>query len=285
MKVPRFWHREWVRVPSLFSDGTTWSIPRWGWSETSQDEAEKMAAERCWQTKQKWNANANQNSNDWYRGKDYFGQPPREEIIQEVNNAEGGVDGWVSRNRYGVLVLNTDVLLMIDVDKKETPMRKAASGLWAKWFGGQVLSEEQRLIELCKSQNHDSFRLYRTYAGWRVLMVNRSVEGVTSEAVEIMKRFPVDPFYLKLCDRQQCFRARLTAKPWRIGVARCGYDYPRQPIVEPFFNKWEQEYNQAATKFRVCEKIFGLDAPCERLRQLVELHDSLCQVSANLPLA
>ena len=47
MKVPRFWHREWVRVPSKYEEGETWSIPRWGWSEASEEEAEKMASERA----------------------------------------------------------------------------------------------------------------------------------------------------------------------------------------------------------------------------------------------
>ena len=123
MKVPRFWHREWVRVPSKYKDGEVWSIPRWGWSEISEEDAEKMAAERCWRTNQRWDTTVAGSPNDWYRGQDYFAQPPREEIIQEITNEEGGIDGWVSRNRYGVLVLNTDILLIMDIDRQETPLR------------------------------------------------------------------------------------------------------------------------------------------------------------------
>lgn len=285
MKVPRFWHREWVRVPSKYEQNATWSIPRWGWSETSEEEAEKMAAERCWQTKQRWNTNASDGQKEWYRGQDYFVQPPREEIIQEINNSEGGVDGWVSRNRYGVLVLNTDVMLIMDIDRKETPLRKAAKSLWSTWFGQRTQSEEERLIDLLKSQQQDSFRLYRTFAGWRAILLNRAVDGVGAESMNLMKKFPVDPFYLKLCERQKCYRARLTAKPWRIGVQRCGYDYPRHPRIEGYFAKWEQEYNEAAMKFRVCEKIYGDDPPCDRLRELLAIHDALSQVWKSLPLA
>jgi hypothetical protein len=285
MKVPRFWHREWVRVPSKYEEGETWSIPRWGWSEASEEEAEKMAAERCWQTKQRWNTSESSSQSNWYKGQDYFVQPPREEIIQEIDNFEGGIDGWVSRNRYGVLVLNTDVMLIMDIDRKETPLRKAASSLWATWFGQRVQSEEERLIELFRSHTQDSFRLYRTFAGWRAIMLNRAVDGVNADSIALMKKFPVDPFYVKLCERQKCYRARLTAKPWRVGVQRCGLDYPRHPRVEDYFSRWESEYNAAATKYRVCEKIFGDDAPCERLKQLLAIHDGLSQVWTSLPLA
>lgn len=285
MKVPRFWHREWVRVPSKYDPNTTWSIPRWGWSETSDEEAEKMAAERCWQTKQRWNSVSTHGEKDWYKANEYFVQPPREEIIQEIINDEGGIDGWVSRNRYGVLVLNTDVMLIMDIDRSETPLRKAVKGLWATWFGQRVQSEEEKLIANLQSQTQDSFRLYRTYGGWRVIMLNRAVVGVNAEAISLMKKFPIDPFYLRLCERQKCYRARLTAKPWRVGVQRCGIDFPRNPRLEDYFTRWEAEYNAAATKFRICEKIYGDEEPCERLKQLVSIHDGLSQVHTNLPLA
>ncbi|TXH04716.1 MAG: hypothetical protein E6R05_02600 [Candidatus Moraniibacteriota bacterium] len=284
MKVPRFWHREWVRVPARDGSTGTWSIPRWGWSENNSEEAERMAAERCWQTKQRWNQSADF-SNSWYHNQEYFAVPAREEIVQEIANEEGSIDGWVSRNGYGVLVLNTDVMLIIDMDRKETPMRKAAKGLWSSWFGTPIKSEEEKLIELFKANQQDSFRLYRTFAGWRAILISRAVEGVTPSCVELMKKFPVDPFYLRLCERQKSYRARLTAKPWRIGVPRCDIDFPRSSHMDEYFSRWEQEYNAAATKFRACEKIYGEEGACERLQNLLAIHDSLSQVHSALPLA
>lgn len=285
MKVPRFWHREWVRVPAKDGSNGTWSISRWGWSENNAEEAEKMAAERCWHTKQRWHVGAKDSHQDWYRNQEYFLLPAREEIIQEIIHEDGNVDGWVSRNGYGVLVLNTDVMLIIDMDRKEKPIQKAAKGLWASWFGQPVKSEEEKLIELFKAHTEDSFRLYRTFGGWRAILISRAVEGVASSSIALMKKFPVDPFYLRLCERQKSYRARLTAKPWRVGVSRCSVGFPRSPQLEDYFVHWEEEYNAAATQFRVCEKIYGEDVPCERLRKLLAIHDSLSQVNTALPLA
>jgi|688.fasta_scaffold00309_52 hypothetical protein len=285
MKVPRYWHRDWVRVPSKYEEGKLWSIPRWGWSESSLEEAEKMAAQRCWQTKQNWMEKATDSHTLWYKGLEYFAQPPREEIIQEIGNEEQGIDGWVSRNRYGVLVLNTDVMLIIDIDRQETPLRKVATTLWSNWFRQRVPSEEEKLIELCKAQTEDAFRLYRTYAGWRAILLNRAVGGVDNDSLAIMKKFPVDPFYLKLCIKQKCFRARLTAKPWRIGLERCPISYPHHPNLENHYLRWEQQYNAEATKYRVCEKIYDNGFPCERLKTLLEIHDAVAQVNSDLPIA
>lgn len=55
--------------------------------------------------------------------------------------------------------------------------------------------------------------------------------------------------------------------------------------MEGEFRRWEGEYNQAAVGFRVCERIYGEEEPCEQLKMLVALHDQLCQVNSTLPLA
>ena len=56
-------------------------------------------------------------------GFDYYPRTPlREEVLHEVRGADGALIGAVTRNRMGVEVLNTDVLLVADVDLP--PQRK-----------------------------------------------------------------------------------------------------------------------------------------------------------------
>jgi len=285
MKVPRFWHCEWLKVPSKYADNKMWRLPRWGWSDLSQEDAERIAKERAAKSIELWNRSQVDNSGQWYHQAEYFVQPPREEILQEIVNDEGEVDGWVSRNRYGVLVLNTDVLLIVDVDRQETPLRKKLGSWLNNWLGKPVESEEAKLISICQSMQGESFRVYRTFAGWRVLLISRAVTGINPETIALLSRFPVDKQYLKLCEKQRCFRARLSAKPWRVGCERMTFPYPRDARHERSYSEWEESYIKAAAGFRTCEKIFGEDEPCQRLRSLVELHDQLCQVDQFLPLA
>jgi hypothetical protein len=286
MQVPRFWHCEWVKVPSKFDSQVSWRIPRWGWSGESLEAAKQVAIERVMATKQGWSLGTAEKVGRWYPDNSYFVQPPREEILQELVDASGEVEGWISRNRYGVLVLNTDRLVIIDIDRKtvnafKSFVRKNVLG----WLGQAQESEEEKLLGLCREIKDDSFRLYRTFAGWRVLLVSRSVRGVDDNSLKLLQRFPVDPLYVRLCQQQRCFRARLTAKPWRISVERPPCKFPRSEAMEEEFRLWEGEYNQVAIGFRVCERIYGDEEPCEQLKKLVALHDQLCQVSSALPLA
>lgn len=286
MQVPRFWHCEWVKVPSKFDSQVSWRIPRWGWSEESLEAAKKLAIERADATKQRWSSETAEKVGRWYPNNSYFVQPPREEILQELVDDSGEVEGWVSRNRYGVLVLNTDRLVIIDIDhKRVNPLKSFVRKNVLGWLGQSQESEEEKLIRLCREIKDDSFRLYRTFAGWRVLLLSRSVRGVSDDSLKLLRRFPVDPLYVKLCQEQRCFRARLTAKPWRMAIERPPCAFPRGEAMEEAFRLWEAEYNRSATGFRVCQKIYGDEQPCEQLRKLIALHDQLCQADLALPLA
>jgi hypothetical protein len=64
-----------------------------------------------------------------------------------------------------------------------------------------------------------NLRLYRTPAGYRILATHQSFEADSSEAQHFFKEVSADPIYVQMCINQRCFRARLTAKPWRIGVS------------------------------------------------------------------
>jgi hypothetical protein len=86
---------------------------------------------------------------------------------------------------------------------------------------------------------------------------------------------------------QECFRARLTPKPWRMNV-----DMPQKfPLVdataEELQRQWLREYDAAAQHFATCQLVETLGPPDvdASLAALVDLHDSLSGVGLDLPLA
>ncbi|RYF68154.1 MAG: hypothetical protein EOO22_18220, partial [Comamonadaceae bacterium] len=61
-------------------------------------------------------------------------------------------------------------------------------------------------------------RVYRTPAGFRLLAMHDVFAPRDPAVVDAFKQLGVDDVYGRMCVNQNCFRARLTAKPWRIGI-------------------------------------------------------------------
>ncbi len=66
------------------------------------------------------------------------------------------------------------------------------------------------------SHPNEQFRLYETPAGFRLIAVHDLVVPSEKVVAEWFEYFYADSNYARLCQAQQCFRARLTAKPWRM---------------------------------------------------------------------
>jgi hypothetical protein len=96
--------------------------------------------------------------------------------------------------------------------------------------------------------------------------------------------------YLRLCIAQECFRARLTPKPWRCGLRQPGggLRYPREnPQLEEEFRRWEKQYDAAVTKFAVCSfvKQVGSRNVHPDVESVMQYHDRVTRSESNLPLA
>ena len=68
----------------------------------------------------------------------------------------------------------------------------------------------------------EQFRLYQTPAGFRLIAVHDLVVPSDDVVAEWFEYFCADINYARLCTAQQCFRARLTAKPWRMNEIKEG---------------------------------------------------------------
>jgi hypothetical protein len=104
-----------------------------------------------------------------------------------------------------------------------------------------------------------------------------------------MKATGTDPWFVKLCLAQRSFRARLTPKPWRIGLKAPPGEFPRtDPALEEHFARWLQQYEAASLRFATCRYletvgkggfVGGED------HDLVEIHDRATRATESLPLA
>lgn len=135
-------------------------------------------------------------------------------------------------------------------------------------------------------------RVYRTPAGLRVLAMHRRFDPQEAEAAQLFEALGTDPLYALMCRLQHCFRARLTPKPWRIGISR----RIRPPVAAwsagqatlPGRLAWIADYEARSAGHAACRFLRALgdttavDPQAERVRAL---HDDLSRANADLPLA
>jgi hypothetical protein len=207
---------------------------------------------------------------------EYYGGDRQEE--QAPSRSQ--VDGMLTRNHYGCIVLNAAHALFIDVDLLPAGQRNRRLEPWQ-----QVLSDLR--IVLAGEHGH-GFRIYRTAAGFRILSTSRKFEPGSPKSHRLMQLVGADVAFVELCRIQNSFRARLTPKPWRCGVRRPPNFFPRETADEKLrFTEWLSHYERACRSYSTCQYLghVGPDAIHERIAPIVELHDRESKAHAALPLA
>ena len=130
-------------------------------------------------------------------------------------------------------------------------------------------------------------RLYRTAAGYRAIVTSHEYDPLSRESTQLLKAIGSDPLYMKLCEVQECFRARLTPKFWRCGGTQPPVRFPYADESQAAaMHAWVEDYSEQAAGFGTCELVETLGSPDvhSRIAPLVELHDKLC-CQPGLPLA
>ncbi|ODT98461.1 MAG: hypothetical protein ABS79_05835 [Planctomycetes bacterium SCN 63-9] len=145
--------------------------------------------------------------------------------------------------------------------------------------GGVESLALRRLHRFLEANPSWSIRLYRTPAGYRLLATHRPFEAAEDEVRDFFAKVDADPVYIRMCRNQRCFRARLTAKPWRIGISahmrpRPGV-WPVDPDKIAIRNEWITAYEARAASFAACRYLdtMGSGIVHESLRAVIELHD------------
>ena len=217
----------------------------------------------------------------------------REEIVQTVANGAHTDAAVVTRNAYGALVLNTASTMFIDVDFPSDGKAAGTGGLFRRLLGktaspGPQETALQQVQDWAGQQPSLGLRVYRTCAGLRCLVTNRTYDPARAETMEILRSIGSDPLYIRLCQAQACFRARLTPKPWRCGVPMRPPKYPwADAAAESQFRQWQTGYQRSIQGYSVCRLLqhFGPEPVHPEIRPILDLHDRFVCERPDRPLA
>ena len=119
-----------------------------------------------------------------------------------------------------------------------------------------------KTIEKFSERNPEwHLRIYKTPAGLRILVMH-DIFNVES-SIDIFEALDTDYNYINMCKLQDCFRARVSPKPWRIGPTfrEDNKIYPQGadglwPVNEEFMEErkiWIKEYDESAINFASCK--------------------------------
>ena len=132
------------------------------------------------------------------------------------------------------------------------------------------------------------WRIYRTRAGLRLLATQGLLAANSATARDVFAALGTDPLYQKLCQTQNCFRARLTPKPWRCGYSAKPPRWPwRDERAKAKFEKWEARCQEKSATWATCaflRSIGNRDVHPE-VQVLLKIHDDTTRAGSKLPLA
>ena len=132
--------------------------------------------------------------------------------------------------------------------------------------------------------------LYATPAGLRAIVLHACSDPRSEWTRTLFRNLGGDPAYTSLCALQSCFRARISAKPWRIGVRkikpRPGI-WPVHPDRRVDRERWVAEYEAAAAGFAACRFLedLGTGPVHPRCAEVQRLHDELSGARSGKPIA
>ena len=141
--------------------------------------------------------------------------------------------------------------------------------------------------------SHPDWRLrqYRTPGGFRLLAMHRTFDPREPEVQACFRALQADPVYALMCVRQHCFRARLTPKPWRIGIVQHMRPSPGVWPIRPERlaerRRWVADYERLATNYAACSyrRTLGEGGVDPAVEQVRKLHDRMAQAEHALPMA
>jgi hypothetical protein len=325
MIVPEYWAE--ARIQKRFPDRQI-TVRRFGWSDESQEAAQAHADQRVADAFQQIVDGAKLPRRELRRGYNGAeGVPIREEIVARHGDTviTRNSYGALCLNTPNVLFADVDIdesqlsgtgclLLGLAASFGSVFVIKHHGVLWGliaaaagllvgfgiviglesirRRISGSPRAMARKRIETVMEQYSNwSARLYSTPAGFRLLVTSQTFEPGSDDVAAFFKALNVDRVYATMCLRQNCFRARVSPKPWRIEMER--HIVPRRggwPVAEellPERQRWIAEYDQLAIGFSSCrfEAEFGSMPEDDSVRAVRILHDEYCRALTDLPTA
>ncbi|XAM00784.1 hypothetical protein OT109_05200 [Phycisphaeraceae bacterium D3-23] len=302
MNIPTFWAHAAVDAQGDPTDLRSGYLGV-GWSNTSEEDARRCALERARRIAKR--IEHGEFDHPELHEQYYTDRPLREQIVDTLD-VDGEQAAAITQNIYGAYVLNASRAMFIDIDRPEPAPRPRRprpqpQGFFARLFGKPAPAPPpappttpqadpvDKIREQVEKHPGMGMKVYRTPAGYRGLVTSQPYDPDADDAHALMQAFAADRLYTTMCKAQHCFRARLTPKPWRIGM-----DNP--PKTFPFldahqrsaFEAWKQHYDQRITGYAACEPLshepWGNTKVHEDIAPILAWHDQLA-CGLGLPLA
>jgi hypothetical protein len=275
VRIPPYWAKE--TYTGTDRAGREQTFAAWGWSFDDPAAAKQDALARAKRIFDRLTSGA---TPDHYQ---YLEHPLREEIVDTLAQ-DGEPVAVITRNSYGCLVLNSARVCFADVDfPRARPLGFLDALLMlfsaARREGRKQAAEAEtmRAVREWADRNPErTFRLYRTAAGLRLLFTDRLYEPTSRETAGLLAELGSDVLYRRLTEKQECFRARLTPKPWRCGCRQPPHRYPWDNTeAKSECRAWQGEYEEKARGYATCRLIgaMGDDSHDEGIRAVVRVHD------------
>lgn len=298
MKVAKFWVRE--RGFGEKPDGSGYQLVSWGGSDASVEQARDSAIDklRRWQAALRSGEKLSEYS---YADRDQI----REELIAEHHDKDGQLIAAITRNRYGALVLNAANVFFADVDLPMKVVHYREPGWIGRLIGRlsgakpsdltrQAVHKQARdalrakFVQFQRDHSTLCVRVYETAAGFRLVVTNQLFQPDSDQTTSYLTELGSDPLYMRLCQNQSCFRARLSPKPWRCQLPRPPGQHPREKeATKASFAQWLTAYQSASEQYEVCRQVDSLGGVANHpvISQVLALHDEHCVKQGNHRLA
>ncbi len=328
MIVPTYWAEARVHVPRRRDRGPV-TVRRYGWSDVSPADAQAMADARAQEACAAITAGQalpRFEPKRGYNGAD--GVPIREEIVSRhgpdivTRNSYGArclntpdvlfadVDFdrppgalWIGAHLIGAASAAVAVGVYFQRSVAMTALLAFASlfiapllamahaYFWVRARGGPMAASVRRATAFAKRHPDWLLRVYRTPAGLRLLALHAPFAATDPAVADFFKALRVDPIYARMCRHQRCFRARLSAKPWRAGISRHLRPrtavWPLPPERLALRRAWVRDYEFATASCAACTFVteIGSGSVHPRAAAVRDLHDRESRALAGLPLA
>ena len=153
---------------------------------------------------------------------------------------------------------------------------------------GTIEQREEKLIDKALipvkefSENHPDWRMriYQTPAGLRVLVMHDIFNPIDPIVENFFATVGTDPVFVFMCKMQECFRARVSPKPWRISEPKL--DQGVWPVDRTLIKErkdWVSSYEMASQGYASCRylKTIGSELLNEKCEKLRVVHDDYCR--------
>lgn len=168
-----------------------------------------------------------------------------------------------------------------------------SAGHWVlNWMRVSPKQAARKQIERFSASHPEwTMRLYETPRGWRVLVTHSTFDPRGQVVRAFFQQIGADPIYVRMCFNQNCFRARVSPKPWRVGIdehlkPRPGV-WPVSAERMPDRIAWVKQYEGRCHGFASCrlEAVWGTASVCEQAAEITRWHDELAAASSGAPIA